>query len=140
MKMIYVKRLHMGARIPTRANPTDAGLDFYTDMYACIGPGERLMMTTGVAIALQHGKALIMKDRSGLALKYGVHVLAGVMDADYRDEVRVILYNSGKEAVEIFVGNRICQGIEINVDLRDPVEVDELPSGNRGGGLGSTGI
>ncbi len=105
-------------------------------------PGERKDVGTGLALAIPPGYAGFVQPRSGLALKHGIMVVnsPGLIDAGYRGEVRVLLYNSGAEPVAIRVGERIAQLVVQAVEEPDFVAVTELPETVRGeGGFGSSG-
>ncbi len=137
--MLPVRRLTSEAKLPTRANPWDAGLDLYSIEDVTLKPGELKAIRTGIAIAIPRGYVGIIKDRSSKALK-GLHCLAGVIDPGYRDEVKVVVINLGKEDIEIRKGERFAQLVIVPVAYLDPVEVSELPPGDgRSGGFGSTG-
>ena len=136
---MQVTTLHPDATIPTRGSEYAAGLDLYADHGDTINPGERVLIGTGIAIALPPFTAGLIWPRSGLATKQGVDVLAGVVDADYRGEVRVALINHGAEPVDIEPGDRIAQLLIQPLAMVDVEVVDELPETARGdGGFGST--
>jgi dUTP pyrophosphatase len=137
-----IRRLHEGAVLPTRAYPGDAGLDLSAVEGAVLEPGERATVGTGLAIALPDGHAGLVLPRSGLASKHGIGVLnaPGLIDAGYRGEVRVILHNHGSETFRVDRGMRIAQLVVIAVADVRLVEVEELPTSERGeGGYGSSG-
>lgn len=109
-----------------------------------IGPGERALIGTGVAIALPEGYAAFVVPRSGLAAKHGITVLnsPGTVDAGYRGEVKVTLLNTDREApFAVEPGDRIAQMIVMPVSRAQFVPVSELPQSERGtDGFGSTGV
>jgi len=108
-----------------------------------IGPGEFVMVPTGLFMAIPPGYEGQVRPRSGLAAKHGVTVLntPGTVDSDYRGEVRVILINHGRESFTIRRGDRIAQMIIAPVAQADLSEVEELPETGRGeGGFGHTGV
>lgn len=131
------------ARIPTRANEGDAGLDLYAAEAAAIGPGERLDVGTGVAVEIPPGHAGLVLPRSGLALRHGIALVnaPGLIDAGYRGELRVLLLNTDRaESFEVAPGDRIAQLVIVAVATPAPVEVAELAASARGeGGFGSSG-
>ncbi len=136
--MLPVKRLSPEAKVPTRANPWDAGLDLYSIERVDVEPKEVKVVRTGIAIAIPRGFVGIIKDRSSRALR-GLHVLAGVIDPGYRDELKVVVTNLGDKAVTIEKGERFAQLLIVPVAYLDPLEVEELPEGDtRRGGFGST--
>lgn len=136
---IGAQRLHPDARIPYSPNPGDAGYDLYSIDGARLRPGQRRLFPTGIALAIPEGYVGLIKPRSGLALKQGVDVLGGVIDAGYRGDVGVILINTGDEDVLIVAGQRIAQLVVqpvMGVEFRER----ELVATERGtGGFGSTG-
>ncbi|ALU11487.1 deoxyuridine 5'-triphosphate nucleotidohydrolase [Ignicoccus islandicus DSM 13165] len=138
--MLAVRRLHPKAKLPKRSNPWDAGLDLFSIENVTIGPSELKVVRTGIAVAIPRGFVGIIKDRSSKALK-GLHCLAGVIDPGYRDEIKVIVINLGKEQIEITEGERFAQLLLVPIAYMDPIEVEELPPNDgRSGGFGSTGM
>jgi dUTP pyrophosphatase len=140
---IALKRLREDARLPTRAHGDDAGLDLYAVDACTIGPGERAVVPTGIAIELPGRHAGLVVPRSGLAAKHGISVVnaPGIIDAGYRGEVKVLLLNTDpSEPFEVAPGDRIAQLIVTRIETPDLVEVDELePSRRSDGGFGSSG-
>ena len=136
-----VKKLNSKAKIPVRAHSTDAGIDFFSTINDVIPPGGRRSIPTGIACAVPEGWALILKDKSGLAKNNGVHIMAGVVDSEYRGEIEIIVLNTSKERVDITEGQKIAQGLIIPVGLFDIQEVSTLEDTGRGeGGFGSSGL
>ena len=108
-----------------------------------IQPGARMLVPTGLAIALPAGYELQVRPRSGLALKHGITLpnSPGTVDEDYRGELLVIVMNAGSEPFTVTRGMRIAQGILAPVVRIAWEEVAELPETARGaGGFGSTGV
>jgi dUTP pyrophosphatase len=139
---LSVKLLHPGARLPTRAHPGDAGADLFSVEEVVIPAGERRDIGTGIALAIPEGYAGFVQPRSGLAFKHGIMVVnsPGLIDAGYRGELRVSLYNSGREPFLVAVGERIAQLVIQPVEAPEYVAADELPESSRGqGGFGSSG-
>ena len=138
-----VKRLREDAVVPTRAYAGDAGLDLVACERVEIGPGERAVVGTGLAVAIPDGYAGFVVPRSGLAARHGLGKVntPGIVDAGYRGEVKVILLNTDRaEAFVVEPGMRIAQLLLVEVPAVAPVEVDALPQSERGeGGLGSSG-
>ena len=129
--------------LPYYAEAGDAGADLRSAVELTIAPGERALVRTGVSIALQDGFVGLVHPRSGLAAKHGVTVLnaPGTVDAGYRGEVMVTLLNTGNEAFEITVGDRIAQLVIQEVFRAKFINVDELPGSSRGlKGFGSSGV
>lgn len=143
---IPILRLPHGHGLPLPAYATEgaAGLDLLAavDGERVIAPGARLLVPTGIAIALPHGYEAQVRPRSGLALKHGVTVLnaPGTVDADYRGEVGVILVNFGESPFTVRRGDRIAQLVVAPFVRAGWSEVVALPESGRGaGGFGSTG-
>lgn len=137
------KLLSDQARLPTRANADDAGLDLYASENALLAPGQRIAVGTGLAVEIPVGQAGLVLPRSGLAFKHGIALVnaPGLIDAGYRGELRVLLLNTDHaEAFEVKVGERIAQLLLVAHPAAEPVEVDELGHSERGdGGFGSSG-
>lgn len=140
---LRVARLDARARLPTRAHFGDAGLDLYAIESAVLAPGERASIPTGIALEIPPGHAGLVLPRSGLAARHGISVVnaPGLIDADYRGEVRVLLLNTDRErAFELAAGDRIAQLLVLAVAIADVAEVASLTDTVRGaGGFGSSG-
>jgi dUTP pyrophosphatase len=138
---LRVRLLTAAAKPPTRGSATAAGLDLYCDLDAplALQPGETTLVSTGVAVEIPAGHFGLVKDRSSLALK-GLRTSAGVIDSDYRGEVKVVLTNASSEAQEIAPATRIAQMLVMAHASPEVVVVDALDDTARGGGgFGSTG-
>jgi dUTP pyrophosphatase len=140
---LRVARLDARARLPTRAHPGDAGLDLYALESAVLASGERASIPTGIAVEIPPGHAGLVLPRSGLAARHGISVVnaPGLIDADYRGEVRVLLLNTDREqAFELATGDRIAQLVIVAVAIAEVDEVRSLTDTVRGaGGFGSSG-
>lgn len=140
---LQVQRLDPDLPLPKRAHPSDAGLDLYSTTDVQIAPGHRVLVGTGIAIALPVGTAGFIHPRSGRALKEGLSIVntPGTIDADYRGEIKVCLINLDPETpIQIRRGERIAQLIVQEVALVPVTEVSELDATVRGAsGYGSTG-
>ena len=140
---LKVKRLSAAAQLPSRAHDGDAGLDLYAAEAARLGPGERAMVGTGVAIEVPPGHAGLVLPRSGNAARHGIALVnaPGLIDAGYRGELRVLLLNTDRESPFIVeTGDRIAQLLIAPFAAAEPVEVAELGDSERGsGGFGSSG-
>jgi dUTP pyrophosphatase len=137
-----VRLLHPAAQLPRRAHPGDAGADLFSVEEVIIPAGERRDVGTGIALAIPSGYAGFVQPRSGLAFRRGIMVVnsPGLIDAGYRGEVRVALYNSGREPFTVAVGERIAQLVIQKVEEAEFLATDELPDTSRGqGGFGSSG-
>ena len=141
MISIKYKRIHPDAKIPSYAHEGDAGMDLYSVEDYVLKPGEKIIVKTGIAIEMPEGYFGSIRDRSGLAARYAIHVLAGVIDCHYRGEIGVVIINLGKEEFSISKGDRIAQVLIQTVEHVNILEVNELSETSRGkDGFGSTGI
>jgi dUTP pyrophosphatase len=140
---VLIKRLDPDLPVPAYSHPGDAGADLAAAEEITLGPGERALVRTGVAIALPDGYAAFVHPRSGLATKHGVTIVnaPGTVDAGYRGEIKVTLLNTDRERPVSFQrGDRIAQLVIQRVERAVFHEADELPGSARGdGGFGSTG-
>jgi len=137
---INVKRLEESATVPTRANQSDAGWDLYTSKSRSLAPNQRALFSTGISFEIPEGFVGLIWPRSGLSVKCGIDVLAGVVDSGYRGEVKVCLYNTSQEWLEVKEGDRIAQILFQEVPEFRLQEVDVLQNSDRGqGGFGSSG-
>ena len=140
---VLVQRLDPEVALPSYAHPGDAGLDLVTTVRAEVAPGERVLLPTGIAIALPEGYAAFVHPRSGLAVKYGVSLVnaPGTIDAGYRGEIKVSLVNlDPRDPVVLERGDRIAQLVVQRVEHAVLHEVTALPGSDRGeGGFGSSG-
>jgi dUTP pyrophosphatase len=143
MADILITRLDPDVPLPSYAHPGDAGADLVTTVDVRLGPGERALVPTGVAMALPDGYVGLVHPRSGLAARHGLSIVnaPGTVDAGYRGEVRVLLVNlDPRTPVQLSRGDRIAQLVVQRVERARFVEVDRLPGSARGdGGYGSTG-
>jgi dUTP pyrophosphatase len=140
---VLLTRLDPGLPVPSYARPGDAGADLHCVRDVVLAPGERVVVGTGVAIALPAGYAGFVHPRSGLAARSGLSIVnaPGTVDAGYRGEILVCLVNlDPREEVVLQRGDRIAQLVVQRVEHARFVEVAELPASERGaGGHGSTG-
>lgn len=141
---VLVIRLDDGVPLPIYAHPGDAGADLVTTVDLTLGPGERAMVGTGIAVAVPEGYAAFVHPRSGLAHRMGVSIVntPGTVDAGYRGEITVVLVNHDLRSTIVFRrGDRIAQLVVQRVEHARFVEVAQLPASARGtGGYGSTGL
>jgi dUTP pyrophosphatase len=137
-----VVRLRAGAALPARAYPGDAGLDLTACERVELAPGERTVVSTGIAVAIPPGHAGFVHARSGLAAGHGIAVVnaPGLIDSGYRGEIKVVLLNTDRaRAFVADPGERIAQLVVVPVAAVEPVEVEELPGSERGlRGFGSS--
>jgi len=136
---IKVKLVDVLAQVPKKAHCNDAGFDLYSTIDIVVEPKQRKTVNTGIALQMPDNIAGLIWPRSGLSVKQGIDVLAGVIDSGYRGEIMVCLYNTSDSDVVIRTGDRIAQIIFQEVP-RVIMEVHEsLGSSQRGSnGFGST--
>lgn len=139
---VRVKRLDKGLPLPRYAYAGDAGLDLYSAIDVVLHPMERVLIPTGLAVAIPEGFAGFVQPRSGLALKSGLTIVntPGLVDANYRGELKVIALNTDCNVdITISRGDRLAQLVIQRVPLVTLVEVDELDETVRGqNGFGSS--
>jgi dUTP pyrophosphatase len=140
---VLIRRLDTELPLPAYAHPGDAGADLLAAEDVELAPGQRALVSTGVAIALPDGYAAFVHPRSGLAAKFGVTLVnaPGTIDAGYRGEIKVNLVNLDTSGtVRLRRGDRVAQLIVQRVERAVFHEVERLPGSARGdGGHGSTG-
>ena len=140
---VLIRRVDPDVPLPSYAHPGDAGADLRTTESCELKPGERVVLPTGVSIALPEGYAAFVHPRSGLAARMGLALVnaPGTIDAGYRGEIKVIVVNlDPREPIALARGDRIAQLVIQRVDRAAFVEVAELPESARAaGGFGSTG-
>jgi dUTP pyrophosphatase len=139
---VSVRRLRDDAILPRQAYEGDAGLDLAACERVLLGPGERAVVPTGIAVEIPDGYAGFVQPRSGLASRHGIGVInsPGLIDSGYRGEIRVVLLNTDRtEPFEVEPGMRIAQLVVAPVASVQLVEVDELAVSERGSrGFGSS--
>ncbi len=132
-------KTHPGATLPTRAHPDDAGLDLYSLEDIRLEPGQGVVTRTGIALAIPAGHTGLVADRSSLA-KRGLKTAGGIIDAGYRGEIHIVLWNISKQVQELKHGERIAQLLIIPVRTPAVREVERLDDTQRGAkGFGSSG-
>ena len=140
---VQIQRLDPDLPLPVPAHLGDAGLDLYAREDAVIpARGGRLLMPTGVAVAIPHGYMGLAVPRSGLALKHGITLVntPGIIDSGYRGELKVVMINTDPELdYEVKRGDRVAQLIISRYDNVTWTEVSELSGFDRGGGFGHSG-
>jgi dUTP pyrophosphatase len=126
--------------LPRYTSEGAAGADLCASEALVLGPGERAAVPTAIHLELPPGHVGLVWPRSGLALRHGIDTLAGVIDSDYRGEVRVVLVNHGRDPFRIAAGDRVAQLLVQRVERVAFVADDGLNATTRGaGGFGSTG-
>ncbi|MDP3986066.1 MAG: dUTP diphosphatase [Candidatus Veblenbacteria bacterium] len=137
---LEVKKLDPRAKLPVYFFPGDAGLNLFAVEDVVIPAHERVMITTGLSLAVPGGYVGLVHDRSSMAAKAGVHALAGVIDAGFRGEFKLVFLNTSNDDYKISAGDKVAQFLIQPVERVEVVEVEELPPTERGaGGFGSTG-
>lgn len=133
-------RLHPLAKLPTRGSLYAAGLDLHSIESLRIPARGRASVKTGLAVAIPSGFYGRVAPRSGLAVKHGLDVLAGVIDSDYRGEIICALINHDDKPFEVEAGMRIAQLVIESIETPEPIWSEELSETKRGvGGFGSSG-
>ena len=136
-----VTLLSNSAILPKRGSELAAGLDLYSPVSGTIEPLQRMLVPLDISIELPKGTFGHILPRSGLALKNGIHVGAGVIDEDYRGNVGVLLFNLGNTPFVFKEGDRIAQLVIKSYENVNLVQKDKLDDSQRGnGGFGSTGV
>jgi len=136
---LKVRKIHPEARLPVYQHPGDAGLDLFSAVDEILGAGELMAVPTGLQMAIPDGHVGLIWDKSGISLQ-GVHRLAGVVDAGYRGEVKVVMINLGKLPFAVKKGMKIAQMLIQPVVAAEVTETADLDDTSRGGGgFGSTG-
>jgi len=140
---IPIKILNPKATVPGHAyGDGDAGVDLTSVDEITLMPGERALVSTGIAVAIPKGYGGFVQPRSGLAARHGITLTnsPGLIDSNYRGEIRIIIQNTGGQEFPIHVGDRIAQLVVMAVEHTEFEPVEELPDSDRGeGGFGSSG-
>lgn len=140
MSELCIKKLTQDATIPTRGSAHAVGYDLYSVEDCCVPRNSRHLVGTGISIVLPVNVYGRVAPRSGLAVKHGIQVGAGVIDPDYTGEVKVVLFNQGDKDFEIKKGDRIAQLVLERCETPVVREVQSIEETTRGsGGFGSTG-
>lgn len=138
---LQIKKLSDQATIPTRGSPKAAGYDLYSSEALIVLPGRRGVVSSGISIKLPDGVYGRVAPRSGLTVKHGINVGAGVVDPDYTGELKIVLFNHGTNPYVIKPGYRIAQLILEKFSIPEIEVVSDIDSTQRGsGGFGSTGV
>ena len=139
-EVVKIKRMNVNARLPVRSSEGAAGYDLSAAHPAVVPAHGKCLVKTGLAMAIPNGCYGRIAPRSGLALKKFIDIGASVIDADYRGEVGVILFNFSDTDFEVNMGDRIAQIIFEKIKTPPIKELDSLEGTDRGtGGYGSTG-
>jgi len=140
IETLRFKQLDDRAVLPARGSSFAAGLDLCCIEDVTMQPHQRATARTGLAVAIPHGYYGRVAPRSGLAVRHGLDVLAGVIDSDYRGELCCVIYNTSDSAIDLPAGSKICQLIVEKIITPQPAWASDLDETARGaGGFGSTG-
>ncbi len=138
---IHIKKLTSTAKLPSYAHPHDAGMDLYSAETIVLQPHERKLIPTGIAMSIPAGYVGLVWDKSGIATNHGLKTMAGVIDAGYRGEVKILVHNLSSTPYTVEAGSKIAQLLIQPVEQRKIVEVEELDNSSRGQkGFGSSGV
>jgi dUTP pyrophosphatase len=136
-----VKKLFDNAILPTKAHAGDLGYDLYAQAPMVIYPGDVGLVPTGISVQFPEGYGALLRDRSSVATKQYLFVVAGVIDNGYTGEIKIALYNSSEEIVNITEGSKIAQMIlipTVNFEIEEVTETTSV-DGRGSNGFGSTG-
>jgi len=141
MKMeLKIERIDKNLELPGYAHEWDAAIDLRSRIDTKLAPMEKTIIPSGIKVAIPEKHVGLIWDRSGMAAKHSMHVLAGVIDSGYRGEIGIVMINLGKKEFEVKKGDRVAQMLiqpVLNIRVK---EVEELEKTKRGkGGFGSTG-
>jgi dUTP pyrophosphatase len=136
-----VKKLGYDSILPTRGSDGAVGYDLYSNCDGVIAKGKRGLISTGIAVSLPPGVYGRVAPRSGLAVKHGIQIGAGVIDPDYTGEISVVIFNMGDADFEVKKGDRVAQLVLERCETPPIEEIGLLHETLRGeGGFGSTGV
>ena len=140
--IVFFRKVHVRARPPVKATPFAAGFDLRSIDSIVISPGSSQLLKTGIAVEIPEGFAGRIASRSGLAFKQRLVAFEGVIDADFRGEISVLLWNNGSDEVKIHEDDRIAQLVLTKIHTSHALqEKHHLTATERGvGGFGSTGL
>ena len=137
---LKISKIDPQAKLPEYAHPTDAGLDIFSNEEHTLSPNSRHTFSTGISFALPEGTVGLIWDKSGLAAKSGLKTMAGVVDENYRGELKIVLHNLSSQEFKVEKYSKIAQMLVQRIEHPDITEVDDLDETDRGaGGFGSTG-
>ncbi len=137
---LKIKKLHPEAILPKYLHPGDAAMDLYANEAKILQPNQRELISTGIAMAIPQGSVGLIWDRSGMAANHGIKSMGGVIDSNYRGEIKVVLHNLSGQPFAIEKGTRIAQMLIQPVEQKQILEVEELDDTIRGEkGFGSSG-
>lgn len=136
---VLLEFCHEEAKCPLYGSEKAAGCDFYSPMPGTVPPRGKLLVKTGIKMAIPEGYYLEIASRSGLSVKFAIEKGAGIIDEDYRQEIGIVLYNHSDQPYHFAAGERLAQGIFKRYWQADFELVDSVEQNGRGG-WGSTGM
>jgi dUTP pyrophosphatase len=135
-----IKKLHKDAKLPTHGHPGDAGMDFYAIETVIFPPRKQMRVQTGVAVEIPEGYVGLIWDKTSVSFNMGLKIMGGVIDAGYRGEIIMSLFNTLDKKVIIEKGHKIAQMLIQKFEHCEIIEVQEISETVRGAGReGSTG-
>lgn len=139
---IHFQKIDPSAKLPSYAYEGDAGMDIFSCQDVEIAPGTHEVISTGLKIAIPEGHGGFVWDKSGISVKNHITIIAGVIDSNYRGELKIALSNLGKKPYQVKKGEKIAQLIIKSVVAPEIMEVDELSNTDERGdkGFGSSGL
>lgn len=139
---LQVQRIHPDAKIPAYAYEGDAGMDLFSVEDTRIAPGEKALVATGLKVAIPAGHGGFIWDKSGIATKHHMKTIAGVVDSNYRGELKVALTNLGTQPYEVKSGEKVAQLVIKPIAIPEIEEVEEIEANDIRGekGFGSSGM
>lgn len=138
---LHIKKISETAILPRYVHPHDAGMDLYSNETITLQLQERKLISTGIALAIPPGYVGLIWDKSGIATNHGLKTMAGVIDAGYRGEIKVLIHNLSNQPYTVQAGTKIAQMLIQPVEQKKIIEVTELDDSSRGEqGFGSTGM
>lgn len=129
---IRVKKIIEDAKLPTHGHPSDAGMDFYASQTVIFKPNEQTRVPTGVSIEIPEGFVGLIWDKSSISFNKGLKIMGGVIDAGYRGEIFMSLFNTSRNEVVLEKGDKVAQMLIQRFEHCDILEVDELSTTIRG--------
>lgn len=129
---MFIKILNDEIKKPQQAYSLDAGIDVYSPVSQCVEPGKTKQIKLGFAVEIEEDEMILMSERSGMAINYGITSIGNVIDAGYRGECSIILFNSGEHPFFINKGDKIGQMLLVKLGKRNIEIVDELSQSDRG--------
>ena len=138
---VKIKKLSPDAKLPSYAHPQDAGMDLFSNENTTISPQERKTISTGISMAIPLGYAGLIWDKSGIAHNHGLKTMGGVIDSNYRGEIKVVIHNLSDKPYAVEKGTKIAQMLIQPVAQKKIIVVEELNDTSRGEkGFGSSGM